>query len=537
MRCVRRSLALVSFAGSLAAVHTAHAQRTLDFENLASGTVVTTQYPGVTFSCIDGVAVAPPPEIYATLGTNTSSPTRCLVAGDPGADAGPEFLRMVFANPQRRVQFTTGKGFGLAGSGNQTVRIRWYNAGGTILGTRLVDTQDFVCQTYVNLGSDTGAANIARIEVQAFNDAGTAPIADLEYIDDLTYFADVTAPVVSITSPVADTCVCPNPTVIGLSCDSDGTLVSRALEFSASPNGPWTLINSATTGVCNPAALGAWNTAALGSGQYYLRARALNADDLEGTFIQRVVLDKSAPAVTLRFPTTGGIFSSSLCFDGTVDDGGCSAPSYQILWRPAGGGAFAPINPAAPSYNGPVYNDPLGESWNIASRPDGQYVVRITATDPCGNASAPIDRTITVDNTPPVAVLTSPAMCSVLGNGTVIVRGTASDANISGWVLQVAGGPFTGWQTIATGTSSITYGVLAAWNTTGLPSCAYVLRLVVSDRSQISCSGSTQHREYLTTVAISPNAPCDDIDFNNNGVFPEDQDVLDFFNVLAGGGC
>ncbi len=30
---------------------------------------------------------------------------------------------------------------------------------------------------------------------------------------------------------------------------------------------------------------------------------------------------------------------------------------------------------------------------------------------------------------------------------------------------------------------------------------------------------------------------CDDIDYNNNGVFPEDQDVIDYFNVLAGGNC
>ena len=30
---------------------------------------------------------------------------------------------------------------------------------------------------------------------------------------------------------------------------------------------------------------------------------------------------------------------------------------------------------------------------------------------------------------------------------------------------------------------------------------------------------------------------CDGIDFNRNGVFPEDQDVVDFFNVLAGGSC
>jgi hypothetical protein len=32
-------------------------------------------------------------------------------------------------------------------------------------------------------------------------------------------------------------------------------------------------------------------------------------------------------------------------------------------------------------------------------------------------------------------------------------------------------------------------------------------------------------------------AGCDDIDFNNNDVFPEDQDVIDFFNVLAGAEC
>jgi hypothetical protein len=38
--------------------------------------------------------------------------------------------------------------------------------------------------------------------------------------------------------------------------------------------------------------------------------------------------------------------------------------------------------------------------------------------------------------------------------------------------------------------------------------------------------------EYQT---ITISLLCDDIDFNNNGVFPEDQDVIDFFDVLAGG--
>ena len=43
--------------------------------------------------------------------------------------------------------------------------------------------------------------------------------------------------------------------------------------------------------------------------------------------------------------------------------------------------------------------------------------------------------------------------------------------------------------------------------------------------------------DFFNVLAGSACSPCNDIDFNNNDVFPEDQDVIDFFNVLAGGEC
>ena len=45
--------------------------------------------------------------------------------------------------------------------------------------------------------------------------------------------------------------------------------------------------------------------------------------------------------------------------------------------------------------------------------------------------------------------------------------------------------------------------------------------------------------DFLSVLAGGPcsTSVCSDIDFNNNGVFPEDQDVIDFFTVLAGGEC
>lgn len=42
---------------------------------------------------------------------------------------------------------------------------------------------------------------------------------------------------------------------------------------------------------------------------------------------------------------------------------------------------------------------------------------------------------------------------------------------------------------------------------------------------------------FLSVLAGEACASCGDIDFNNNDVFPEDQDVIDFFMVLSGGAC
>ncbi|HLP82781.1 MAG TPA: hypothetical protein VK157_00390, partial [Phycisphaerales bacterium] len=50
-------------------------------------------------------------------------------------------------------------------------------------------------------------------------------------------------------------------------------------------------------------------------------------------------------------------------------------------------------------------------------------------------------------------------------------------------------------------------------------------------------TGTGPYRIALTGACFPGAAGCDDIDFNNNSVFPEDQDVIDFFNVLAGGTC
>jgi hypothetical protein len=443
---------------------------------------------------------------------------------------------MQFATPQRRVQFTTGRGFGLAGSGNMMVRVRWFNAGNVLLGTRFVISTDFACQTCVNIGNATGPANISRVDIETFNDALTSSDGEFEYIDDLTYRADGTAPVVTITSPSADSCVCNNPVITGVQCDSDGTLVQRRVQYSTSPNGPWTDILVGINSVCSTGALATWDTTLLGSGQYCIRASATNAEGDESEFLTRVFLDKGAPATALRAPVMDSFYSVTVCFDGTVDDGGCSNPTYRMLWRPFAGPTFAPVDAAFPTYTGTVINDPLASNWNVSGLADGVYVIRFNANDTCGNTSANIERRVTVDNTRPTANINSPTACEDVG-GVVRITGTAFDANINAWSLQFVGGLFTTWQPLASGTSNITAGTLALWNTAALPPCAYALRLVVTDRASVGCSGTLQSTEFIRTVSVAQGGQCDDIDFNNDGLFPDDSDLISFLSVLAGGAC
>jgi hypothetical protein len=67
------------------------------------------------------------------------------------------------------------------------------------------------------------------------------------------------------------------------------------------------------------------------------------------------------------------------------------------------------------------------------------------------------------------------------------------------------------------------------------------LQVTVNSASQFGdyrCLVTTCATRVSSAAALSQGtACCDPIDFNNNGVFPEDQDLVDFLNVLAGGEC
>ncbi|HEY3244702.1 MAG TPA: hypothetical protein VGM03_15280 [Phycisphaerae bacterium] len=126
---------------------------------------------------------------------------------------------------------------------------------------------------------------------------------------------------------------------------------------------------------------------------------------------------------------------------------------------------------------------------------------------------------MTIDNTPPTAVITSPPACAFV-DGMVPITGTANDAHLAGWVLQYSGADQHNWVTIASGAAPVVNGLLGTWNTTGLATCAYTLRLHVTGQSIVNCD-DPQQSEYLLSVSAGELCP---VDLNGDGI----EDLLDY---------
>ncbi|MEW6250783.1 MAG: hypothetical protein AB1716_09055 [Planctomycetota bacterium] len=341
---------------------------------------------------------------------------------------------------------------------------------------------------------------------------------------------DTTPPVVDITAPASFACGCLNITISGTANDPDGEYLGDVFEYRRSDQVAWTVGGTANTP--RTGTLYTWNTAALTEGYYYVRVTGRNECNVSASDDVMVRVNKNFDTVDFRSPPAGAILGGTVCVDGTAYENNCF-DYYTVMYRPAGGGVFNPVDPTHPTYTTTVINDPLG-SWNTASGPtavpDGDYQIRVLGMDTCGY-SAEQTHTVRIDNTAPIATLSGALQCDSV-SGVVEIRGTASDANIASWALMYTGGDQHGWVTIASGNASIVNGVLANWDTSRLRKCAYTLRLTVVDRANVSCSGDPHQTDYYASVGVGwyivGDMNCDGlVDFN---------DINPFVACLSSGG-
>jgi hypothetical protein len=467
----------------------------VNFDNDAVGLIITTQYEGVTFSaqpqsCGGDPVIHLKVAIPASGGTSSGTHALGIDTGCP--DFSPDYIRMVFDDLQNLVTFTVGE---MTGASGYVFTIRYYSNAGGLLGSFNVTSSTGI-HRLVTVGSAGGSKNIRRIEVDSTIDA-------FEMIDDLIFNSDSTPPIAQISVPAYEACACGTIQIRGQACDPDGEYDSDQLEYrrvDAAVGDPWTLAGSATTPACGEnQILYNWSTAARTHGLYYLRLTVANVCGLTASAVTVAYVDKQFDTVVIRYPAVNAVVGGAVCIDGTVWDDHCF-DQYTVKYKTAVGGVFQPVDPASPVYSTFILNDPLG-FWNTTALADGDYIIQVQGTDSCSNTKT-VTQDVTVDNTPPTALIADPTGCTYQ-QGTVKVVGTADDDHLEGWVLQYTGGSAHGWVTIASGNTAVSNDVLGAWDTSALDTCAYTLRLVVTDEAILGCqSGDYNISEYKTSVYV-----------------------------------
>ncbi len=514
----RRAALIAAF---LAAAVAGAGTTTINFDGYAAGTAITNQYAGVTFSAPPNSCggAGPVQTVIAVPTGGTSSDGRALSTEMGCPDFSPDYIRIVFDNPQSLVTFTLG-----TAPGPYQVRGYTTTSGGSAVTSQNITIAGESSQGVYRLVTVTRTAgDLRRIEIQN-------TLANWEYIDDLTFACpDVTPPHAVLTAPAFEAGLCGSVSVSirGLACDPDGQYQGDKLEYlrADDPNAAWTLYDSATTAQCSPnGLLYVWNTTGYAEGWYYLRLTVTNACELQSSAVVLVYVDRSFEDLELTTPASAGQYGGIVHFEGTVEDRWFS--QYTVKSRPSSGGAYMPVDPNNSVYTpaSGVVNGPLAQ-WNttsgVTAAADGNYSVQVVGTDDCGN-SLTSTRTIGIDNTRPTAMISAPDACTYV-DGLVDVFGTATDLHLSSWVLYWGGGAVTEWQVVAQRNVPVSNGLLGTWDTAGLPDCVYALRLVVWDHAVVNGDASQHNtREYVTAVSVG--LPPADADLDADG----DVDIADF---------
>ncbi len=515
---MRSNFLKTAFLANLLATTAALGCDPLNFDSLTTGTIITTQFPGVTFSATSQTCPSPTRCVVAVPRSGASSSgTRCISLATGCPDFSPEGIRMVFDRPQTEIRLNVG-----TYTDGGSVTVRGYTATNVLVYTGTY--------TFPTAGSPSRALRvvpfgppIVRLEVTSSTD-------DFEYIDDLDYDLDNTPPTATFAVPPDFSCFCPGSAISGTVSDPDSD-ITWSLRVRAASSTSFVTIAGGSNQVNNGTLL-AWNPSAatFPEGYYIVQLTVTNRCELTSTAERVFYLNRSASIADVRLPQNGDVVGGSVCFDGTVTDLCPGAPFYSVEYAPLPAGTpFLAVDPAHLSYVQQVNSDPFA-NWNTrsggAAVADGNYRVRVRTADVCSNTSLLI-RDVVVDNTNPTAIISTPSACTNVV-GSVQIRGSAIDTNLNNWVLEYTGGDSTNWVPISSGTGNISNGVLGVWNTAGLRPCAYTLRLTVADRARLGCAGGPNVSVYTRSVDVGCPA-----DFNKDGVndFFDYLDFVDQFSI------
>ncbi|MCC6320594.1 MAG: hypothetical protein IT438_04060 [Phycisphaerales bacterium] len=433
-----------------------------------------------------------------------------------------------------------------------TLQVTARNCAGAILATKVVTSSKITTPGTPSPQLVWSAAEFNRslcdiCEVRVCTVAGQQVFGF--FIDDVEWGMDDTFPNgVFITNPPERACICDGLLqVTGQVCDDDtcggmlGELLIRPIVSGATSTSgmpPWTLLNTTTQNICTTQTLynASLNPVTFPEGEYLLRLQGTNACRMKSVDERVIKIDHNPPVLSINCPSQGALISTRcdpLIISGSVSDL-CQA-SWSI-------GISTPMI-SIPLASGltPANGGSAGVGASFSASQDGLHTIQLSAQDSCGHFSL-TSVSFTIDNTPPVALITSPAACSCMCPGFAYqILGRAFDTNILNWELAYFDVITGTWPTIASGTSNVgtpsTSALLTNWTVPAtVRPCCSMLRLTVRDRTvPRTCGQPTPGDPYCnTTVYYHPVRLQQCPDYNHSGTVTV-QDLFDFLAAYFAG--
>jgi hypothetical protein len=226
--------------------------------------------------------------------------------------------------------------------------------------------------------------------------------------------------------------------------------------------GAWTTICSTTNALrldCT------WSTGAL-TGFYDLRAHAVVAGTTYTSLLTAILVDNTAPAVTLTDP--GSLLSGTRTFAATASDADSGVAAVAFQYAPAGTSSWTTMCVSD--------TDPFACAFNTLGLADGSYDFRAVATDVAGNTTSSASVRRDVNNTVPSVSLADPG--SPLSGTVALTAAASSPYGVASVTVERRTSPSGAWTTVCTVTSAP---YTCAWDTTAVTDGAYDLRAVLTD--------------------------------------------------------
>jgi hypothetical protein len=264
----------------------------LNFEDLAHGTLVNNQYGarGVTFT-----------NAYIATQSSAHSPTRVLLAGNPGGEFHPGAMRINFSSGQRYVKLFAGVWF-LGGLPKGTLRA--FDVNGVLLATD--GPRSIVEGSHTTVFQVMAASAVIRRVELLYDDGSFESIDDLEFDGQAPVPVPTTPPTVTITAPTNGQQLISNSfTVQGTVVGPQVTGATLRVQFARPPGStvnnvftyPLTLVGTGDTRTFSQAVT-------LGIGPQQVTVSAQNTAALTGT--AAVSPEYMPQAIRTRFAAEGG---------------------------------------------------------------------------------------------------------------------------------------------------------------------------------------------------------------------------------------